>query len=393
MPQRPTHRRRPNILRMKVMFVVQGEGRGHLTQALTLERMLRENGHEVVRILVGKSRARQLPNFFLRKAKAPVETFQSLNFIPSANNCHIAHVRTAFYNLLRTPKYLYGIRKIYRSIQESGADIVVNFYEILCGMTFYLLRPNVPQVCIAHQYLFLHPDFRFPQAHSYSRRWLCRYTRLTCLAATKVLALSMRPYADCAVEKLSVVPPLLRQEVLDAPRHHGDYITGYMLNAGFATQVMAWHEAHPSVKLRFFWDKKGADTVTKIDDTLSFHLIDDEAFLHSLANCKAYATTAGFESVCEALYMGKPALMVPVHIEQECNAFDAECEGAGVAAEQFDLDKLLRFANTYSEDVDFRMWENCSSVRIIALLESAYEVGTHAVSGMSDGTVSHWLRL
>lgn len=190
------------------MFVVQGEGRGHLTQVLTLEQMLRENGHQVVRILVGKSRTRQLPDFFLRKAKAPIETFQSLNFIPSANNCHIAHMRTALYNLLRAPKYLYGIRKIYRSIQESGGDIVVNFYEILCGMTFYLLRPNVPQVRIAHQYFFLHPDFQFPQAHPYSRRWLCRYTRLTCLAATKVLSLSMRPYADCPSLAQAVVPPL-----------------------------------------------------------------------------------------------------------------------------------------------------------------------------------------
>ena len=122
MPQRPTHWRRPNILRMKVMFVVQGEGRGHLTQALTLERMLRENGHQVVRILVGKSRARQLPNFFLRKAKAPVETFQSLNFIPSANNCHIAHVRTAFYNLLRTPKYLYPKSVIRKSFLSFSND-------------------------------------------------------------------------------------------------------------------------------------------------------------------------------------------------------------------------------------------------------------------------------
>ena len=34
---------------MRFLFIVQGEGRGHLTQALTLEDMLRRNGHEVVR--------------------------------------------------------------------------------------------------------------------------------------------------------------------------------------------------------------------------------------------------------------------------------------------------------------------------------------------------------
>lgn len=38
---------------MKFLFIVQGEGRGHLTQAITLEEMLLRNGHEVVEVLVG----------------------------------------------------------------------------------------------------------------------------------------------------------------------------------------------------------------------------------------------------------------------------------------------------------------------------------------------------
>lgn len=43
---------------MKALFIVQGEGRGHLTQAISLEKLLRDNGHEVVEILVGKSETR-----------------------------------------------------------------------------------------------------------------------------------------------------------------------------------------------------------------------------------------------------------------------------------------------------------------------------------------------
>ena len=30
---------------MKVLFIVQGEGRGHLTQAFSMEEILRRNGH------------------------------------------------------------------------------------------------------------------------------------------------------------------------------------------------------------------------------------------------------------------------------------------------------------------------------------------------------------
>ena len=45
-----------------------------------------------------------------------------------------------------------------------------------------------------------------------------------------------------------------------------------------------------------------------------------EAVSYTHLGCKAYASTAGFESVCEAMYLGKPILMVPAHIEQDCNA-------------------------------------------------------------------------
>lgn len=54
---------------MKYLFIVQGEGRGHMTQAISLERMLLERGHEVVEIMVGKSPFRKVPEFFLNGVK------------------------------------------------------------------------------------------------------------------------------------------------------------------------------------------------------------------------------------------------------------------------------------------------------------------------------------
>ena len=68
---------------MKFLFIVQGEGRGHLTQALTLEEHLLREGHEVVEVLVGKSRNRELPTFLRQKLKAPLSRFESPNFLPT----------------------------------------------------------------------------------------------------------------------------------------------------------------------------------------------------------------------------------------------------------------------------------------------------------------------
>ena len=60
---------------MKFLFIVQGEGRGHLTQAITLEEILLRNGHEVVEVLVGKSSSRRLPGFFTRKTFCQSELY------------------------------------------------------------------------------------------------------------------------------------------------------------------------------------------------------------------------------------------------------------------------------------------------------------------------------
>lgn len=60
---------------MKFLFIVQGEGRGHLTQAITLEEILLRNGHEVVEVLVGKSSSRRLPGFFNRSIQCTRKTF------------------------------------------------------------------------------------------------------------------------------------------------------------------------------------------------------------------------------------------------------------------------------------------------------------------------------
>lgn len=53
---------------MKILFVIQGEGRGHLTQALSLRQKLADEGHEIVGVLVGKSPARRLPGFLARRS-------------------------------------------------------------------------------------------------------------------------------------------------------------------------------------------------------------------------------------------------------------------------------------------------------------------------------------
>ncbi|WP_291592886.1 glycosyltransferase family protein [Bacteroides sp.] len=354
---------------MKFLFIVQGEGRGHFTQAITLEEMLLRNGHEVVEVLVGKSSTRTLPGFFNRSIHAPVKRFISPNFLPTVDNKRANLTKSFAYNLLKIPEYFRSMCYINQRIRETGAEVVINFYEFLTGLTYAFFRPSVPYVCIGHQYLFLHRDFEFPEKSSV-QLWMLRFfTRMTACRASKKLALSFRAMEQDGEQQIVVVPPLIRQEVTAIQPEEGNYIHGYMVNSGFADSVESFHAIHPEVPLKFFWDKADTEEVTKIDETLSFYQIDDIRFLNGMAGCRAYASTAGFESICEAMYLGKPVLMVPAHIEQDCNAYDAMMAGAGIVSDSFDLELLLRFVGRYTPSRNFVSWVRSCERRIILELE------------------------
>lgn len=341
---------------MRYLFVVQGEGRGHFTQAISLKNMLERNGHEVVSMMVGCSRNRVVPDFFVKKISQDVVRFQSPNFMPSSKARSSSILLSILYNLLMLPVFVQSIMTIRRTIKEEQPDVVVNFYELMCGLTYGIFRPDAPMVNVAHQYYLMSDRFEYTGENTLRYRLLNFYSWCTSLRASKVLALSFREEAQPENSRLAFVPPLLRDEVLQSVPTQGKHILGYVLNSAFATELEAWSASNLGQPLHFFWDKEEASQVEMLTPMLAMHRLNDKMFLHYMAGCKAYATTGGFESVCEAMYLQKPVLMVPVHIEQECNVIDALRSGAGVTADEFDLNKLICSIHNYKQPRDFRIW-------------------------------------
>jgi len=351
---------------VKYIFIVQGEGRGHLMQALALRDLLVKNGHEVLEVLVGKSPHRQIPGFFNQKIQCPLKTFDSPNFLPAQNDNKVVLLKSVIYNTKRSPEFVQSLKLLHERIKTLKPDVVVNFYDFIAGLLFEIRRPKARFVCIAHQYLFLHPDFSFSKLKLHPELpSLLFYTKLTCLRADKILALSFGTHPDYDAAGIYIVPPLLREEILDAEPVEGDYILGYMLNPTFQQQVMNWHQENKTHKLEFFWDKADAEESTTIDETFTLHTINDTKFIDYMKRCRAYASTSGFESVCEALYLQKPVLMVPAHIEQSCNAVDAERAGAGISSDTFDLTKLIEFIPQYKPNKNFRKWAKSAELFFI----------------------------
>ncbi len=345
---------------MKYLFVVQGEGRGHLTQALSMMSLLENNGHEVVSIMVGSSGKRSLPDFFVDKTQKKLVKFKSPNFMPLPKEKRPFLLTSIVYNLLLLPVFIESIFTIKKTINDSQPDIVVNFYELLCGITYGVFNPSAPMVNVAHQYYFLTSNFKYTGRKKLQYALLNFYSRFTALNASRILALSFRNETTEQYEEITIVPPLLRSEIYNKSTQKGDYIHGYLLNDGYVSDLEKWCDNNPTEKLHFFWDKKHVRNTEGLRDNLIMHKLDDTRFLKFMSGAKAYATTGGFESVCEAIYLHKPVLMVPTHIEQECNVIDALQSGAGVGSQNFDLEKLVDIVPFFKPNVEFRYWANAA---------------------------------
>lgn len=325
---------------MRFFFLIQGEGRGHLTQALSFAGILRSEGHQLCGVIVGKSPRRNLPEFFIQKIGVEVTAVESPNFETDGLEKQILLGKTITTNLRKLPIFWKSLQHIHRVIEEKQPEVVLNFYEPLGGLYTLFFRPKSTFWTIGHQYLEAHPDFVFAPGRRLEKFLFRMHTRLTALGASERLSLSFLPKENQA--GLRVVPPLLRQEVKELKVSVGNFYLAYMVNPGYSEEVLSFAKSHPEVQIKAFWDKKGAQEVENPLPNLSFHKVNDQGFLEAMAACKGLICTAGFESVCEAMYLGKPVVMVPVagQYEQACNALDGEQSGAGKKADFFDFEGL-----------------------------------------------------
>jgi uncharacterized protein (TIGR00661 family) len=346
---------------MRYLFIVQGEGRGHMTQAISLSQLLINSGHQIVAVLVGKNVKRQIPAFFYEKIGAPVRTFESPDFIMDKRNRGIHLLRSIISNAGKLKTFSASIRRIDEIVKEVEPEVIVNFYDLLTGLYYLRKKPGIPLITIGHQYLLLHPDFVFPKGRWIDKKLLVFNTWFSGRVAVKQLALSFRKMPDADNKKIKVVPPLLRDEIKLMQPLQGDFLLGYILNSGYAGEIAEWHSKNQEIKLEFFWDNNMAEEVTEVNENFHIHKINDQKFIKYMASCKAFASTAGFESICEAMYLSKPVMMIPVagHYEQQCNALDACRVKAGITSDHFDLSGLLDHINNYNFDnQSFREWIN-----------------------------------
>jgi len=344
---------------MKFIFLVQGEGRGHMTQAITLSKILNSNGHEVVHTFVGKSGRRSIPEYFFDQMESRVEAINSPNFILDKENKSLNLVKSITSNAKFLGIYKKSLDQIRRKVKNTRPDAIINFYDFLGGFYFRFYNPtNVKHICIGRQFLTLHPNYPFESGREVEKKLYLTNNKITSQKCNKYLALSFRPYDPIRFNNVIVVPPLIKEEIKQLNVIEENFILGYIVNDGYAEDVKLWQSGNSDTKVHCFWDRKNMPDHYSPQKNLTFHQINHAVFTDMMRRCKAFVSTAGFESICEAMYMNKPAMMIPVdgQYEQACNAIDAEISGAGIKASKFNITQLLDYLPNYKPNIEFKQW-------------------------------------
>ncbi len=338
---------------MRFIFIVQGEGRGHMTQAIAMYQLLSSRGHEVSDVLIGSSERREVPRYVTEQIAANIHSIASPNFVTDAQQKSVNIRATLVNNLLRINTFQKSLRQLDRLVKEKSPDVVLNFYDFLGGIWFGLYRPTLSYVVVGHQYLISHPAFPFARGTRWDKMLLQLGSLLTAWGADMRIALSFRALPQVEEEPgLKIWPPLLREQLKQVTVSRGDFILGYVVNPGYGEELLQFAKDNPGIAIEAFWDQKGKENPWQPLPNLLFHQLNGSLFLEKMGQCKGMVSTAGFESICEAMYLGKPVMMVPVkgQYEQACNALDGELAGAGIAMTSFDIETLFNLANDFPMD-------------------------------------------
>ena len=344
-----------------------------MTQALALAGFLRSAGHRVDRVLLGTSPFRSVPEYFASRIGAPVETFQAPTLVPDRLGRGASTLATAGDVLGRLPAFVGAMRRIRAATR--GADVVVNFLDLMGGLSRLPPGGSTPSVAIAHNYLFLHRGLGPLPGPGGTRRLIMAYVRATATGSRPRVALSFTPLGVTGPDDPEVTPPLLRPRIQELePRDEG-HLLAYALNPGYGGLLADWQRRHPTTRLHCYLDGGRAAFPGEPPPGFEVHALDDERFLAHLAGCRAYVGSAGFESICEAFWLGKPVLAVPTagHFEQALNAWDAERVGAARAGGYDDLDEFWERPPVPPEAAvrDFRAWVARAPQVIVDLIERA----------------------
>jgi len=315
---------------MKILFGVQTEGNGHITQAIAANQYLKDQGHVVAGVFAA-NKNKGLSKYFTDEFN--VITYDGFDFVFDKNG-RVIIWKTILKNIWELPKLIVSFMKICRVIQKEKPDVIFNYYEPLIGLTALFFH-KVKYVSIGHQYAMESPVY--PKTHGYpvQKLFLSIINKITSIRSKKV-ALSYYEFND---DTMIVSPPILRKESYIKSYETQDFVLVYLMNEDLLPQLFDEAKKHPHINIECF--TKLTRTHEDLPNVKLYNL-DGKLFQEKMKVCRAVVCSGGFETSAEAIYQMKPLLMIPMpnHYEQHANCNDAYLSSFALYNHKIDLNMI-----------------------------------------------------
>jgi uncharacterized protein (TIGR00661 family) len=323
--------------RLQVLYGVNGEGMGHATRSeVVIDSLLARHD---VRVVASGAAFR-----FLGERLPRVDQIFGPTF--ALEQGEIRRWATVRQNLrLARHELPETIRRWVDEVADWQPDVVISDFEPLAGAYARLTRTpllavgniNALDRC-RHDPEIIGPDredFLLARAVAHS---------MVPGALEYIVTTFFRP--PLARGGTTLVPPIVRPEIVDAHSERGDHLVVY--SSGDEALI----EALRSAGIRcLVYGMRGGPTEAVVEGNLEFRPQSNEGFVEALRTARGVVAGGGFSLLSEAVYLGKPILSVPLRgqFEQLMNARYTERLGYGVCASEVTPELVRDFVERLPE--------------------------------------------
>ncbi|MFM7243916.1 MAG: glycosyltransferase family protein [Planctomycetaceae bacterium] len=306
----------------KIAISLCGEGRGHATRVSTLVHRL-EQRHDILVWTSADALEFLRRRFASGHPRVRIEQVPGMVFEYSAGRLDVARSIAAgieYHARLLGPL----VDRMIGELETFGADLAITDFEP--ALPRAAGRLGVPLVSVDHQHFLVAYDLDVLPLSLRWHAWLMGHAVWMVVpeADDTVVSAFFRPPLRHGWEHAVQVGPLLRPEVATARASDQGFVLSYLRRHTPFSTIEALADCGAPVRVYGLGEREPVGRV-------SFHAIDDAAFVADLAACTALVAAAGNQLIGEALHLGKAMLVLPeiAHAEQSMNAHFLQSMGCG----------------------------------------------------------------
>lgn len=322
---------------MRILYGVMGEGMGHATRSrVAIEHLLER--HEVKAIASGGAyryldahlpRVREVLGLSFAMGEGQIRRWDTF----------LQNVRLARSDLPAQMK------EFFDALDAWDPEVVVTDFEPLAAL--YARLRGVPLVAVDN----IQVVDRCRHARDITQGSVDDF--LLSRAVVRAMVPQANEYlvttffdAPLAKQHTTLIPPILRPEIVGARAQRGDHLLVY--SSGEKRLLDKLRASGVPCRV---YGMRGGVSETVVDGSLTFRPKSNEGFVEDLRTARAVVAGGGFSLMTEAIYLGKPMLAIPLRgqFEQLMNARYLAKLGYGACAASISAEVLGSFVERLDE--------------------------------------------